>query len=108
MEFPIELVVSILLGCLFTALISFGYGKQMTQSETGRPILGAIGFLIVIAGYSWHRHDFQLFTELAMWFIAVCFPVWLVGTINGEREKHGLRLEQHKPAAPGYLHDGRA
>ena len=100
MEIPIELTVSILVAVIFTGLISFGYGRRMTESETGRPILGAIGFLIVIAGYSWSKHDFQLFTELAMWFTACCFPVWLVGTINGEREKVTKGIERYKPTPP--------
>lgn len=103
-----ELAISVLVAIIFTGAISFGYGKRMTESAAGRPVLGAIGFLIVIAGYSWSKHDFALFTELTMWFIVCCFPVLLVGTINGEREKHALRLEQHKPAAPSYLSDGRA
>lgn len=35
-----------------------------------------------------------------MWFIACCFPVWLVGTINGEREKMTKGIERYAPKPP--------
>lgn len=94
-----ELAISFLTACLFTVAISFGYGRKLTELDAGRPVLGAVGFLIVIAGYAWSRQDFGLFTELTMWFIVCCFPVLLAGVIrtmlDHERRETQRELEHN-------------
>lgn len=92
-----ELLASFLGACVFTFAISFGVGKRLTEHPAGRPILGALGFLIVIAGYSYSRQDFALFTDLVMWFSIVCSPV-LVGGAIGSLFQHEQSEVQHKSA----------
>lgn len=92
-----ELLASFLGACVFTFAISFGVGKRLTEHPAGRPILGALGFLIVIAGYSYSRYDFELFTDLVMWFSIVCSPV-LVGGAISSLFQHEQSEVQHKSA----------
>ena|SRR5688572_8375786 len=83
-----ELVISFLIAVIFAILISFGYGKQLTETPAGRPVLGAVGFLIVIAGYAWSKNNFEIFTELTMWFMICCFPILLGGAISAMLERN--------------------
>jgi len=88
----VELAISFFVAVIFAGLISFGYGKKLTETPAGRPVLGAIGFLIVIAGYAWSKQSIDLFAELTVWFFICCFPIMVGGAIaamleSSEREK---------------------
>lgn len=76
-----ELVVTALVMVIYTILISTGYGKRMDYSVTGRPILAAVGFLIILSGYAWSKHSFEMFQELVMWALIACFPILIRGSI---------------------------
>lgn len=107
-----ELAICFLLSALFTLAISFGYGKKLTETPYGRPVLGAVGFFIVIAGYSWEQRNFEMFQSLVFWFIICCFPVLMGGIISGVMDKQNedaardsretqKEIEQYNPAKVG-------
>lgn len=84
-------IITFLLCVLFTIAISVGNGRKMTESPAGRPFLGAVGFLIVLAGYCIDAQDAALFFKLGMWFAIGLSPVWFGGswmaTLQRETDK---------------------
>lgn len=103
-----ELAICFLGSVLFTILISVGHGKELTETPYGRPVLGAVGFFIVIAGYSWEQNSFEMFQSLVFWFIICCAPVLVGGVITALLDKHKevatqkqQEIERYNPAKVG-------
>lgn len=93
---PYELILGILLGSIFAALISFGPGRELTHDANGRVLLGATGFLIALGTYGLWRRDLWQFLTIGLWFMACCAPVLVGGVVSGirERREFNRKLEQ--------------
>lgn len=90
-----ELLASILGSCTFTWFLSSNKGRQITEHNMGRAILGGMGMFIAIAGYAANQRSFAMFIDMSGWFILVYLPV-LAWSIWDAIDKDADKDKQHK------------